>query len=80
MVRTVVIPPLQRFEVNEFKARHQVCGSRTASHAWFHLNFPLSITPVLSLIVRCTAIALSLERRNIAFAGVSGNKAKRMNA
>jgi hypothetical protein len=42
------------------------------SHAWSHLHLPVSLTPVLFLSVRCSAIARSVLVRNTAFCGLSG--------
>lgn len=68
---------MHKLTENVYRTRNHVCGSRTASHAWFHLKSPPSITPVLFLRVRCTAIVRSVLVKNIAFCGASGRSITR---
>ena len=77
---TVVIPPLHRLTQNVYKTKHHVCGSLTAIHTCLHTKVSLSITPVLFLSVRCTAMARSVLLRNRAVFGLSGSKNTSQNA
>lgn len=71
-----MIPPLQRFVETEYKNKNQVWGSRRVSHAWSHFQRPVSLTPVLLVMVRCRAIALSSLLRNMVFCGLEGMMVK----
>lgn len=77
---TVVMPPLHKFEVSEFRIRHHACGSLRAWTAWDHLNLLLSRMPVLFVIVRWTAMARSFSVRKTALSTESGRKKNRTTA
>lgn len=67
------MPPLHRQTEKVYSTKNHICGSLRAIKAWFHLKDPVSMTPVLFLRVRCTAIARSVAERKMALLGLSGS-------